>query len=414
MEQSQAASGDKLDALRKLLLAQDRRYVKRTHAQVKALEAAVKTQSIDEISVGKVLASAIAQQSEKDGRLKRAFQPLFESQAYDSCRHNTENMAEALFPVIGPATRKLLLNLFKPKRRGSSYSIEQLFLIDNSSGLPIAHVARNADAQADIDLVSSMLSAIESYVQEAFRTHSFEGLEQIQMGELTILLEWGPKATLATVIQGVGPVSLLTRLQKAIEDIHKDFDAFLKDYKGESTHEVQLIEARLSRVLAMQPSGLVNAARSYGKLALIWLTLVCGIAYLVLDHLGDLRFNRVVSNIDARPGYVVVESNRRLGEDFIRGLVDVNASPLESRIEGVHTSRLKLHWTKISMRDDSETLKRLQQVVDAEQGVELAISNNTLIVSGDPTLSWMSQLENLLPLLTSVTSIEYQSALSSD
>ena len=405
-------SQDKLEELKKLLLVQDRRYVVRTQKKVEALEKAIRESKIDEISVGNVLASAIAQQGEKDDRLKRAFQPLFESQAYDSCRVNTENMAEALFPVIGPATRKLLLNLFKPKQKGASYQIEQLFLIDNESGLPIAHVARHADASEDADLVSSMLSAIQSYVQEAFKTHSFEGLEQIQVGELTILLEWGPKATLATVINGVGPMSLLTRLQKAIEEIHHDFADYLHSYQGEDDHSAKLLEARLRKILWAQPSKLARAVRSYGKITLIWLILVSGLAYLVIDHMNGLKFQRLVDNIDQRPGYVIVESRRRFGPDLIRGLADPYAAPLESRIEGVALKGLDVHWSKALLLENEILLSRLQDAVPLEPDTSWSLESGTLVVTGDASLAWMQRLESLLPLLPGVQNVRYKTTAS--
>lgn len=79
-----------------------------------------------------------------------------------------------------------------------------------------------------------MLSAIQSFVHEAFSADEFDGLNTMQIGELSVWIEWGPSAVLAAVIRGVGPQQLRDAMQIKIEEIHQNYADELTHYSGDT------------------------------------------------------------------------------------------------------------------------------------------------------------------------------------
>ena len=110
-----------------------------------------------------------------------------------------------------------------------------MFLIHPESGLLLAH-AWAPDLQAsDPDLISGMLTAIRDFVADSFsREGDAGGLRRFSVGELTVMVEQGPRAVLAAVVRGQAPDSLLEQLQDTLETIHLQFSGALADFDGDA------------------------------------------------------------------------------------------------------------------------------------------------------------------------------------
>src|SRR5262245_50811213 len=172
----------------------------------------------------------------------RALTPPVERAITASVRKNPGPLADALFPVMGPAIRKAVnaalagmvdgLNRtlehslswrslawrVEALRTGRSfgevmlahtlvYRVEQLFLIESTSGLLLQHLAPGTDGVRDADMVSGMLTAIRDFVKDSFGVAGDDALEGLKVGELSIWIEQGPRAVLAGVVRGVAPRS---------------------------------------------------------------------------------------------------------------------------------------------------------------------------------------------------------------
>jgi len=231
-----AVSAD-VEKLRSILVRPERREINRLQEQVDALQFRLTDANTRADDISEILAKATQLTHKRDEQYSTAIKPIVVEQFQNSSRENPEIMAEALFPILGPAIRKMIANMLSPdqKKTKRTYKFEQLFLIEKESGLPICHAKSGAAETQDADMVSGMLSAIQSFVQDAFSTQEFDGLNTLQLGELSVWIEWGPDAVIAAVIRGVAPERCRTALQQLLEDIHSDYKAQLDAYEGDAS-----------------------------------------------------------------------------------------------------------------------------------------------------------------------------------
>src|SRR5258708_18623069 len=114
------------------------------------------------------------------------------------------------------------------------YGVEQVFLIHKETGLLLKQVSAGGSAVQDADMVSGMLTAIQDFVHDSFSTRRDDQLETLQVGELTVWIEQGPLAVLAGVIRGNAPIELRTIFREALERIHLQYGAAMKEFKGDA------------------------------------------------------------------------------------------------------------------------------------------------------------------------------------
>lgn len=215
-----------------------------------------------------VLPEAVRAGSGADQRLAAALQQPVADGLQRAVTQDPERLAGALFPVLGPAIRRAIGEALKalvqainqavehslsPRglrwrweawRSGSSfaevvlkntliYRVEAAYLIHNDSGLLIEHaVATTQTTLKDEEAISAMLSAIASFVQDAF-SGSGEHLDTVEIGARTLWLVHGPAASLACVISGVPPTALRNHLEGLLREAHLAFGPALAAFNGE-------------------------------------------------------------------------------------------------------------------------------------------------------------------------------------
>ncbi len=116
---------------------------------------------------------------------------------------------------------------------GAGHTVEDIFLIYRDGRL-IAHQTRRLRADMDNQLLSGMLTAIQSFIQEAFRDGEEGQLNEMAFGKNQILIERGRLISLAVVIRGLPPVGARAELSFAVESIEQKYRAPLEDWDGES------------------------------------------------------------------------------------------------------------------------------------------------------------------------------------
>src|SRR5208337_4832300 len=190
--------------------------------------------------------------------LSAALAPTIEIALRESVRKDPGTLADALFPVMGPAIRRSILETlrsflesfnqvldqslsikglkwrFEALRTGRTFTevallhslvfrVEQVFLIHKKTGLPLCHVVAPAVAMEDPSLVSGMLSAIQDFVRDSFHSPQGQSIEKLQVGELEVWIEDGPQAVIAAVIRGMAPPAYRNELVETAERIHRKF-----------------------------------------------------------------------------------------------------------------------------------------------------------------------------------------------
>ena len=216
-----SAEGDLAD-LRNLMMRPIIEQQAALETEIEALklrQSDLKQRSID---CSEVLAQSLNRLHGKGEHLNTELETEIFSGVQKSFEKDPERIAELMYPILGPAVRKLVASLFQRNQAdpGKPYQVEQLFLIHKETSILLSQAIMNEDAARDADLVSGMLEAIRSFVTDAFSLHEFDGMNSINLGDLTVWVEWGPKAVLAVVIRGFPDDSLREYYADVLQQIH--------------------------------------------------------------------------------------------------------------------------------------------------------------------------------------------------
>src|SRR5688500_3694699 len=195
---------DSFAQLRSIILGPEQR-------KLRALRKHLRDPTAQTRDVSRVLPDAL-QLRARDPQLMRALAPSVEDAITASVQKNPQALADALFPVIGPAIRKAVAHTFDAMidsvnqtiersvswhavqwrlaawRTGKpfaevviantlDYRVEQVFLIHRESGLLLQHVATNLRSGQDADQISAMLTAITDFARDSFHVGGADTLE---------------------------------------------------------------------------------------------------------------------------------------------------------------------------------------------------------------------------------------------
>ena len=393
------ANGDssiaEFDTLRRLLIGPEQ-------SRIEELSEEFASKQLTPEDLADHLPEAIALSAGRDDHLGRALGPTFETAMRESIRRHPEEMAAAIFPVLGPAIRKaiaetmaalvrsintaveqsLSINGLKWRieawrtgvpypeiviRHALVYRVEQAFLIHADTGILLEHVSARDLKVSDADLISGMMSAIQDFVRDSFRPAEGAMLRTFTVGEHTVQVEAGPGAFLALVIRGQAPESVLKNQQETLETIHIEFANQLADFNGDSAdfHAVRpLLESCLETV--------VSTDRRGEKRRFVWLKWGLPLFIVVAAIAGfwarsNIRWNRSLAALRAEPGIVVVDASRGLSSWNISGLKDPIARQPEAVIAdaGISSPPIVGRWEPYLSLDPSLASARALHAVDS-------------------------------------------------
>jgi flagellar motor protein MotB len=325
--------------------------------------------------------------SHPDVKLRRALQPLLEEALQLSVQSNPRMLADALFPIFGKAIRKAItseldgmlqslsqtleqsfswrslqwrwesLHTGKPYAeivvlRSLLYRVEQVFLIHRNSGLLLQHVAAAPGGAPletkDPEMVSGMLTAIQDFVRDSVSGAERENLEIVRMGEIEVVLAYGPDAILAGFVRGVAPRKLSRVFQDTLDAIEQK--------KAEALHTFSGDTSRFDDFRPPLEACLLGQGRP-DKLSFISWTaraLLFGLpALLVLALLGwwiyslaiERRWIDFAHRLESEPGIVLTHTEQRGSKFFISGLRDPLAADAASLVPAnLSSSQVEFHW----------------------------------------------------------------------
>lgn len=362
--------------------------------------------------VASVLAEAVRLRSKgaSDIKLRRALQPLLEEALQLSVQSNPRMLADALFPIFGKAIRKAItaeldgmlqsltqtleqsfswnslkwrwesFSTRKPYAeivvlRSMLYRVEQVFLIHRGSGLLLQHVAASSLEQAetkDPEMVSSMLTAIQDFVRDSVSGAGGQALETIRMGEIEVVLAYGPEAILAGFVRGVAPRNLGRVFQDALDAIQQKDAEALHAFSGD-TSQFDNCRPQLEACLLGRGKPDRQASTSWGAR-----TLLFGLpALLVLALAGSWiysaamqrRFDNFAHRLESQPGILLTHTEKRGSKFYISGLRDpLAADPVSLLPAGLSSNRVELRWEEYhSLAPRFAAQRRLAELKDAVQ-----------------------------------------------
>jgi outer membrane protein OmpA-like peptidoglycan-associated protein len=436
-DRESANGGDPLEELRHLIIAPEQEDLAKLHDRIENPELRVQ-------DVSAVLPEAIRLRREQDGEeaLGEALTPSVELALRDSVRKDPGTLADALFPVMGPAIRRSILQTlralfdsfnqtmeqslslrglkwrFEALRTGRSFSevvlmhsllfrVEQVFLIHKKTGLPLAHIVAPAVAIQDPGLVSGMLSAIQNFVHDSFNSPQGEGVEKLNVGELEVWVEDGPYAILAAVIRGMAPPDFRSTMVETLELLHRKFSTAMERFDGETAPIASAVDDLSACLDSRYKEKPIARPKPY-VLVFVSVLALLAVGWLSVRWWQDHQWGRFVDSLRAQPGIVVTSFERQGGRFAISGLRDpLSSDPqLLARSAGLDTRKAEFHWASYYALDDAIVQQRSNSLLLPPSGVKLSAQNGVLHVEGQAPSIWIADLNAKAPLLAGVREVD--------
>jgi OOP family OmpA-OmpF porin len=439
---AEGRDGDPMAELRALIVGTERR-------QLTELQTRIADPEIRAKDVGGVLAEAIRLHAH-DPQLASALAPPLEDAITSSVRRNPQPLADALFPVMGPAIRKAIAHSLAAMveslnrtlehsfslqalqwrwtalRTGKSfaeivllntlvYRVDQVFLIDRASGLLLQHVTAEGTDTGDADMVSGMLTAIRDFVRDSFKVDEHETLDALRVGDLSVWIEQGPRAVLAAVIRGSAPQTLRPVFQDALDAVHVQYATELEAFKGD-TAPFEAARPALEACLQTQFKAESSRRRRSAFKYAVAVGLVALAVWMVFSTLDRRRWNAYLDTLRAEPGIVVVTASRGGGRYSVSGLRDPLARDPASFIReaGLVPERVLGHWELYQALDPPLVLARARALLAPPEGVSLTFHNGVLTATGTAPASWIDRSRQMAALLPGVGRFEAASLRDTD
>jgi OOP family OmpA-OmpF porin len=409
---------EELLELRRILVGEEAAQVQRLEHRVDRVVAMEEEGQVDAMS--RTLPEAIARHGDDARALAQALSPTIEKTVHLSIRRNPKPFVDALFPIIGPVIRRSIAEALRSMvetinrtlehslsarsiqwrleamRTGRpfsevvlthtlAYRVEHLFLIERASGLPLQHVSAEGASTLDSDVISGMMSAVQEFMRASFGASKDQGLNRVEMGDLTLLIEPGPRAVLAAVFRGVLTREMRERLQELIESIHLQYGPDFVRSAGKP-------EA-FAHVRPLLHAGLLMETRPVAGRSTRWFWIVLGLLFLgsavwlaqrTMDY---LRFDAYVDQLRATPGVAVLDVGRRDGQWYVEGLRDLYAEE-PAQVEGLDLAAIDQHWQPFIAQDAATFGRRLAAEWGAPAGVVFSLSGDSLRLSGEASYAW--------------------------
>jgi outer membrane protein OmpA-like peptidoglycan-associated protein len=437
--ESAAAGGgredDSFDELRALIVGPEQR-------ELMALQAHVLDPAVQVRDVSRVLPDAIALRS-SDPQLTRALAPSIESALTASVQRDPRPLADALFPVMGPAIRKAIVHTLASMmetlnrtvehsvswravqwrwtalRTGRpfaeivllntlQYRVEQVFLIHRETGLLLQHVSSDIRAGQDAEQISAMLTAITDFVRDSFATPGGETLDTLRVGDLAVSVDQGPHAILACVVRGSVPYDVRTIFQSALESVHLQLGPELEGFRGDSSgfeRARPILETCL--VTQFRRSERTGSYRRWAVAAVIVL-LALGVWGLLAAR-DRRRWATYLDRLRAEPGIVVLASDRRQGKFFVGGLRDPLARDPATLIAstGLDPASIESRWEPYQGLYPPFVIARARDLLRPPASVTLTYENSVLTATGPAPERWIVESERIAPAIAGVRRFEY-------
>jgi len=391
-------------------------------------------------TLSQVITEAIRLRVRQDNELIGVLKPTVDNIVRNSVRNNPSELADNLFPVMGPAIRRsisesirgMLQNFSRTLEKSFSltglkwrlesmrtgldfsevvmlktleYQVEQVFAIHAESGTLILHLVNEGAKEEvkDPDQVAAMLTAIQQFVNDSFARGELSTLE---FGDRNIYVARAPQVYVACVVLGQAPPNLRIDLQTALELLVMECADELDNFQNNTTHFNRArhhFEGLLVSRFKDEGEKLPFRAKFLTLALLVLLLAPFGVFGYKHYQMGEME-DRVRQNID-HPGLVLLQLDPSLFRRWeITCLKDDLAEfPEQTLAEaGLPRERYNIKYLPYISKDHEIVAKRIGLALgDKPGGVEEKFNpvNNSLILSGSASLSWVLMMyERLLAI----------------
>lgn len=401
--------------------------------------------------VSRVLPEAIILRSiQQDEQLTKAIVPTVEGAIQASVKQDLNILADSLFPVIGPATRKAVSTALKTlnqslnqtlehslspesfkwrleaRQTGKTfaevvllrtliYRVEQILLIHKKTGLLLQHIVAETVLAQDGDLVSAMLTAIQDFVQDSFSVQNSDSLETLQFGELTIWIEQGPQVVLAGVIRGNPPQELRLAFQKTIERIHGEFISALDSFQGD-TAPFEASRDYLEGCLEARYKPPKETPSPWLWVLLGSIVFATGFwAFVSIQE--KQRWTAYLEKLNAQPGIVVTTAEKAHGKYFLSGLRDpLAADPIMlMKQANINHQKVISRWEPYLSFYSGFIAERAKQLLQPPQSVSLKVDENGILyATGYAPRQWINEAQKLARGIPGITQFQADNLIETE
>jgi len=247
----------------------------------------------------------------------------------------------------------------------AGFAVEDVFLMYRDGRL-IQHTTRRMKADMDVEIMTSMLKAVQDFVKESIGMEKGTELGSMEYGESKILLEKGRHVILAAMISGGEPDGFRDEMKGTVKNIESEHGSVLPGWDGTTSTLAgtkrflsQLGAYAAPRVAAEEKGApevsLKGELEFYQGFVRLKVAIKNSMPTLIVDTSFRLVYNKNALRLDhIEPEYLFEEGDVRFGNIKPREKVTVAfyLDPqicTESHMEGVLTFR--------DARDNLETVK---------------------------------------------------------
>jgi OOP family OmpA-OmpF porin len=397
-------------------------------------------------AVADVLSDAAVKARAGGPGLTWAFAPVVVEAFRDATAKEPALVTDVVAPIIGPAIRKAIARAMdalmdrvnatlgqtfslrslkwrlEAQRTGRPfgeivlshtlvYRVEQIFLIRRDSALVLQHLVAENVRELDPDQVAAMLTAIESFVHEAFAEH--ERLDHFTLGDVTCLVENGPRALLVAVVRGIAPASYRTLLAQTLERIHLEYARELECVQCDPAPFVRTQPALRALLHDEQQRATGGNRAATIAIALACVALLTAIAIPAgLRHSAAIaeraRYETGLRALRAEPGLVVTASGHRHGTAHYEGLRDPLArAPGETlRSAALPRARYTVSFAPFYSLDPRLLERRARVALSPPASVSLSTDGTVVRARGAAPRAWIDEARVRAGMLPGVTAFD--------
>lgn len=245
---------DRLEILKDILFTEDREYAEKIAKRIEQLEKTVNDRKRLSSKVDPIIEHQLEEYTKS---IPTTLGPSITAALKDEIRNHKDEVVDALFPILGKMIKKYIAQEIKLlsekinkklgfkgwKRRMRSWfsgvkeedlllsemataDIEQVLLIEKESGILVASYSQTASI--DEEMISGMLTAIKSFVEDAFSQKN-QNLELIEYELYQIHLQSFAAYYIAVVISGNYSIQAKDKVQDMIFNFFENFMAMKKE-----------------------------------------------------------------------------------------------------------------------------------------------------------------------------------------
>lgn len=109
--------------------------------------------------------------------------------------------------------------------------VDEVFLV-HDSGLLLVHFSKTLRPAKDRDVLVGMLTAVQTFVKDAFSKGPASTLREMDFGDRRLLISKGAYGYLAVVVQGRVPLGMRRRMRRSIEEVEERYRTAIATWDG--------------------------------------------------------------------------------------------------------------------------------------------------------------------------------------